>query len=64
MLLSTLSIMSCIRYNVYVNGEDVIQTLHILCSLKKIISELDYQSYLEFTKHVELTIEYNYPNEY
>ena len=63
-LLSTLSIVSCIRDNVDVNGEDVIQTLHIPCSLKKIIAELDYQSYLEFTKYVELTIEYNYPNEY
>ena len=44
--------------------EDVIQTLHILCSLKKIIAELDYQSYFEFTRYIELTIEYNYPNEY
>ena len=43
MLLSTLSIVSCIRDNVDVNG-DVIQTLHIMCSLlKKIIAELDYQ---------------------
>ena len=61
-LLSTLSIVSCIRDNVYVNGEDVIQTLNILCSHKKIKAELDYQSYLEFIKYVDLTIEYNYSN--
>ena len=64
-LLSTLSIVSCIRDNVYVNGEDVIHTHHIPCSLiNQIIVELDYQSDLEFTKYVEPTIEYNYPNEY
>ena len=32
-LFSTLSVVSCIRDNVDVNGEDLIQTLHILCSL-------------------------------
>ena len=64
-LLSTLSIVSCIRHNIYVNGEDVIHTLHIPCSLiNQIKAELDYQSDLEFTKYVEPTIEYNYPNEY
>ena len=63
-LLSPLSVVSCIRDNVDVNRQDVIQTLHILCLLKKIIAELDYQSYLEYTKYVGLTIEYNYPNEY
>ena len=63
-LLSTLSIVSCIRDNVDVNGEYVIQILHISRSLKKIIGELDYQSSLEFTKCVEPTIEYNYPNKY
>ena len=42
-LLSTLSIVSCIRCNVYVNGEDVIHTLHIPCSLiNQIKAELDY----------------------
>ena len=35
-LLSTLSIVSCIRDNVDVNREDVIQILHIPCSLKKL----------------------------
>ena len=64
-LLSTLLIVSCIRHNVYVNGEDAIHTLDIPCSLiNQIIAELDYQSDLEFTKYVEPTIEYNYPNEY
>ena len=64
-LLSTLSIMSCIRHNINANGEDVIDTLHIPCSLiNQITAELDYQIDLEFTKYVEPTIEYNYPNEY
>ena len=63
--LSTLLILSCIRHNIYVNGEDVICNLHIPSSfINQIIAELDYQSNLKFTKYVEPTIEYNYPNEY
>ena len=64
-LLSTLSIVSCIRHIINTNGEDVLHTLHIPCSLiNQIKAELDYQIDLEFTKYVEPTIEYNYPNEY
>ena len=32
-LLSTLSVVSCIRHNIYFNGEDVIHNLHIPCAL-------------------------------
>ena len=55
-LLSTLSIVSHIRHNINVNGEDVIYTLHIPCSLiNQIKAELDYQIDFEFTKYVEPT---------
>ena len=55
---------SCIRHNINVNGEDVIHTLHIPCLLiNQIKAELDYQIELEFTIYVEPTIEYNYPDE-
>ena len=64
-LLSTLSIVSCIRHHINANVEDVIHTLHIPCSIiSQIKAELDYQIDLEFTKYAEPTIEYNYPNEY
>ena len=64
-LLSTLSNVSCIRHSINANGEDVIHTLHIPCSIiNHIKAELDYQIDLEFTKYVEPTVEYNYPNEY
>ena len=64
-LLSTLSIVSCIRHNIYFNGEDVICNLHIPCALiNQIIAELYYQSDLEFAKYVEPSKEYDYPNEY
>ena len=64
-LLSTLSVVSCIRHNIYFNGEDVICNFHIPCALiNQIIAKLYYQSDLEFAKYVEPTIEYNYPNEY
>ena len=64
-LLSTLSIVSCIRHTIYFNGEDVIWNLYIPCLLiNQIIAELDYQSDLMFAKYVEPTIEYSYPNEY
>ena len=57
-LLSTLSIVSCIRHNIYVNGEDVICNFHILFALiNQIIAELDHQSDLKCTKYVEPTID-------
>ena len=65
MLLSTPSIVSYIRHSINANGEDVIHTLHIPCSIiNHIKAELDYQIDLEFTKYVEPTVEYSYPNEY